>query len=306
MRLPVDPAYLGFRAGSLAARALPGMAVPAVARWLGMGAATVMAPRRLMVERNLRRVYGDDLDGLELRRKVVATFDSYTRYWIESFRLPGTAPADIARGIRADGLEHIEEARAAGGGAIVALPHLGGWEWGAFWLAEVCQLPVTAVVEQVEPPELAEWFVGLRTQLGVGVVPLGPSAGTACTRALKDNSVLCLLCDRDIGGGGVAVDFFGERTTLPGGPATLALRTGAPLLPAAAYFDGGSHYVVIKPPMEVQRSGSLRADVARITADLAAELETLIRVAPEQWHLMQPNWPSDHEALQDSRSSRRS
>ena len=47
-------------------------------------------------------------------------------------------------------------------------------------------------------------------------------------------------------------------------------------------------------PLVVERSGAgLRDDVARVTADLARELEYLIRRAPEQWHLFQPNWPSD-------------
>jgi KDO2-lipid IV(A) lauroyltransferase len=47
------------------------------------------------------------------------------------------------------------------------------------------------------------------------------------------------------------------------------------------------------PPIDTTRQGKLRADVARITQDLACSLEELIRRAPEQWHLLQPNWPSD-------------
>jgi KDO2-lipid IV(A) lauroyltransferase len=90
------------------------------------------------------------------------------------------------------------------------------------------------------------------------------------------------------------VDFFGERTTLPGGPATLALRTGAPLLPTAVYFDGPDHRrSVVLPPVDTSRQGRLREDVQRVTQDLAHALEDLIRRAPEQWHLLQPNWPSD-------------
>ena len=37
--------------------------------------------------------------------------------------------------------------------------------------------------------------------------------------------------------------------------------------------------------------------MTRVTQDLALSLETLIRRAPEQWHLLQPNWPSDYDAL---------
>ena len=104
---------------------------------------------------------------------------------------------------------------------------------------------------------------------------------------------MCLLCDRDIGGAGVEVEFFGERTLLPGGPAMLALRTGAPLLPVAVYFRRYDHLGVVCPPVASVRRGRLRDDVARVTQSLANELEDLIRVAPEQWHLLQPNWPSD-------------
>jgi KDO2-lipid IV(A) lauroyltransferase len=67
------------------------------------------------------------------------------------------------------------------------------------------------------------------------------------------------------------------------------------LLPTAAYFTdrGVGHHGVIGAPMNCERQGKLRADVQRITQDLAYELEKLIQRAPEQWHLLQPNWPSD-------------
>ena len=119
--------------------------------------------------------------------------------------------------------------------------------------------------------------------------------GTATAKALKANHTLALLCDRDLTGTGPEVEFFGERTTLPGGPATLALRTGAPLLPTAIYFDGPEmRRSVVLPRLDTTRHGKLRDDVQRVTQDLAHALEDLIRRAPEQWHLLQPNWPSDY------------
>jgi lauroyl/myristoyl acyltransferase len=116
--------------------------------------------------------------------------------------------------------------------------------------------------------------------------------------ALRNNHVVCLLSDRDIGGGGVEVEFLGERTTLPAGPATLALRTGAPLFPTAVYYGGErGRRGVVRPPLDLARTGRLRDDVARVTQALADELGDLIRRAPEQWHLLQPNWPSDRAAV---------
>src|SRR5947207_11715352 len=282
-----------FKFGSALARAGPDVGAAGLARVAGFGVAHASPERRAQVERNLRRVHGPGFGGFRLRRAVDATFESYARYWAESFRLPGTSPEVLDAGMSYEGLQHLDEGLAGGNGVILALPHLGGWEWAGFWVAAVRKQPITVVVEALDPPELFEWFVGLRRSFGMNVVSLGPDVASQVVRALKNNHVVCLLCDRDIGGGGVEVEFFGERTTLPAGPATLALRTGCALCPSAAYFEGRMHRAVIGAPMAVERTGRLRDDVQRVTQALAHELEASIRRAPDQWHLFQPNWPSD-------------
>jgi KDO2-lipid IV(A) lauroyltransferase len=276
---------------------MPTPVADGLARVAGYASAHTSPARRAQVERNLRRVYGPDFGGRELQRSVDKTFESYARYWAESFRLPGTSLAALDAGMEHEGIEHLDAALAEGRGAVLAIPHLGGWEWAGFWEAAVRKHPLTVVVEILNPPELFEWFAELRRSFGMNVVALGPEAAGAVARALKANHVVCLLCDRDIAGGGIEVDFFGERTRLPAGPATLALRMKAPLIPTAAYFRGRGHLGVCRPPIPAERQGSLREDVTRVTQLVANELESLIRAEPEQWHLMQPNWPSDFEAI---------
>jgi lauroyl/myristoyl acyltransferase len=284
------PAY---KAASLAAQNLPQPVTAFAASMIGAGFGAGMRARRSMIERHLRRV-DPSLKGAALRRAGQAAFDHYARYWVESFRLPGLSDLEVDGGFSYEGFEHVDDALVGGRGVIIALPHLGGWEWAGRWITDQ-GLPVTVVVEPLEPPELFEWFSSFRESLGMTVVPIGPSASTAVLRALRANEVVCLLCDRDIQGGGVEVEFFGERTTLPGGPATLGLRAGAPIVPTAVYFWSGrdGHHAIIRPPVPADRDGTLRDDVQRITQALARELEVLIRAAPEQWHLFQPNWPSD-------------
>ena len=75
-------------------------------------------------------------------------------------------------------------------------------------------------------------------------------------KAIKENHVTVLLADRDIVGNGIEVDFFGERTTLPPGPVTVALRSGAALMPAGVYFRGDGHHAVVRPPMDLYRAGA--------------------------------------------------
>jgi phosphatidylinositol dimannoside acyltransferase len=283
--------YLAYRTGAELARIVPaGVGEPA-ARVVGRAIALTMPSRRRQVERNLRRATAGQLQGLALRKAVGETFDSYTRYWLELFRLPHELGSALE--MKVTGREHLDGALEGGSGAIVALPHVGGWEFAGAWFAEQ-GFPLTVVVEPVEPPELLEWFASTRRALGMTVVELGPDAGKTALRAIRHNEVVCLVCDRDLTGDGVEVEFFGETTTLPAGPATLALRTGAPLLPTAVYFrPRGGHHAVVQPPLPATREGRLRDDVVRVTQVLAYRFEELIRAAPEQWHLMQPNWPSD-------------
>jgi KDO2-lipid IV(A) lauroyltransferase len=286
----VTPAY---RSAYAIAQVLPGSVVDVLAPGVAGLAAFRPGDQRAMVERHQRRV-DPGLNGAELQRRVREVFRSYGRYYGESFRLPTIAADELDRGLTRDGFEHVEESLARGVGPMLVLPHLGSWEWCAYWLTRVRKIPVTAIVERLEPPALFDWFVEFRERIGMEIVPLGPDAGRAIVKAIKQAHVIALLCDRDIGGGGSEVTFFGETTTLPSGPAVLALRTGAPLIPTGVYDQGGGrHHAVIRPPIPVERRGSFRDDVARITQAMAGELEGLIRRRPEQWHLLQPNWPSD-------------
>jgi KDO2-lipid IV(A) lauroyltransferase len=284
-----------FRLASVAARVVPPAISLPVARTVGRIAGYLDRDRRRLVERNLRRVRGPELTGRQLRRSVDLVFASYADYYLQSFRLPSMSSEEIVSGFTEEGYERIAEGLEAGNGVIMAMPHLGSWEWAAHWLTLHHGVPVGCVVESLEPPELFDWYRSFRASLGMKVVGLGPGAGTETMAMLRENRAVCLPSDRHVGGSGVAVEFFGEVTMLPAGPATLALRTGAVLLPIAIYDHPGGCHGVVRPPVAAQREGRLRDDVARVTRALAAELEVLIAAEPEQWHLLQPNWPSDQE-----------
>jgi len=278
-----------YRAAARVSGLLPGALVPVIGSAGGLLAGYLLPGRRRMVARHQTRVRGSSG-----RRSVDDVFASYGRYWLELFHLPADARrGEVAANFSVEGYERITDALAEGHGVILALPHLGGWEWAAAWMAERGH-EMLAVVEALEPPELLEWFAEQRAAMGLEVVPLGPGVSSALLRALRANRIVCLLCDRDLPGDGIPVDFFGEQTTVPAGPALLALRTGASILPTAVYFESGRrHRAVVGEPVPVDREADLRSDTARITQDLVRRLEQLITAAPEQWHLLQPNWPSD-------------
>ena len=273
-------------------RVTPAPVATLVSRGIAAGIAGFSRDERVIVLRNLRRAGVHPRGPIGEAMAVQAVFESYARYWVDTLRLPHLDAAAVDSGFVAEGYEHVADAFAGGSAPILALPHLGGWEWAGRWLVTAKGHSVAAVVEEIEPPELFDWFLEVRRSLGMDIIPVSEGAGGAAA-ALAEGKILCLLCDRDITGGGIEVEFFGETTTLPGGPALLAVRTGAPLLPTAVYFEGSRCRGVVDPPLDTARRGRLRDDVTRITQDLAHALERQIRRAPHQWHLLQPNWPSD-------------
>jgi len=284
--------YRTYRTLGAAMRRAPEPVATLGARVVSSALVTARGDTRRCYARALRRVR-PDLDAAQVRAFTRRAFRNYGRYWLEGARLPSVPAETVLERFVVSGREHLDAGMAAGNGVIMALPHVGAWEWGGAWLA-LQGYPMTAVAEELEPPELYEWFVAQREAIGLTIVPLGADTGSVILRTLRDGKLVGLLCDRDIAGNGVPVEFFGEVTTLPAGPAALALRTGAPLLPTAVYEGPGKgHTALILPPVPAERTGRLREDVARVTQDLARALEVLIRRAPDQWYMFQPNWPSD-------------
>lgn len=235
------------------------------------------------------QVPGAEADPALMRRLVARAYRGYGRYWVEGAKLPELEHATVMSRMRiSDGLEHLEAAKATGRGVVIALPHVGSWEWGGSFLDGI-GMRMTAVAEALEPPEMFAWFVEKREAIGISILPLDARSGTAIAKVLADGGIVGLLCDRDLQGNGIEVDFLGRRARLPAGPATLALRSGATLLAAAVYSGPREqHHAVITAPISTEREGKLRADVARVTQDVADALGGLIRREPTQWHVFQP------------------
>jgi lauroyl/myristoyl acyltransferase len=271
--------------------------LPAVAaRRLGRAGGTVWHAlargRRTMTERHMRRVLGDGSDVAGAARRVM---QSYGRYYAEALWVRGRRVDDLTAHTVVEGLDRIIAARDEGRGMIYGLPHLGNWEVAAP-VAVNEKVPVVAVAEKLPNRRITDWFTRMRAEFGIEIVLA--TGGTEVMRkleaALTDNKAVALLSDRDLKGRGVEVEFFGESTTLPPGPATLALRTGAPLYPVASYYDGPDGYrVVVRDAIPVPEEGTRSEKVRTMTQTLATHMEELIRAAPDQWHLVQPNWPSD-------------
>lgn len=288
------PRPLFFRLAIQLTALLPETMARRLGETIGYLASFVDAERLRMAERHMRRVLGHEADS---RGAARAAFSSYGRYWAELFWMrPGKVKA-VAEHVAFEGLDYIRAAQRSGRGMILALPHVGNWEVAAQSLVGD-GIKVTVVAEAVASRHVTEWFLEVRRMLGMEVLlaESGRNLAWVLARRLKAGGAVALLSDRDITGNGIEVQFFRETTTLPAGPAILAEMTGAPILPIAVYFRGGrGHRAVVVPPLKPAEGGSREERIRQMTQNLAYVLEALIREAPTQWHLLQPNWPSDRE-----------
>ena len=233
---------------------------------------------------NLGRVRPDlsehDLDALT--REAVR---SYLRYWCESFRLPAWPVDDVVRRTRTVDEHHLRDAYAAGGGAVVALPHMANWDWAGTW-ACATGMPLATVAERLKPERLYDEFVAYRNTLGMEILPLtgGDAALPRLEQWVRGGGLACLLADRDLSRSGIEVDLCGARARMPRGPAVLARRTGAPLVPATLHYDGPDLVITFHPPVP-HADGD--AGLVRMMQGVADAFTGGLRAHPQDWHMMQ-------------------
>jgi hypothetical protein len=110
---------------------------------------------------------------------------------------------------------------------------------------------------------------------------------------LRAGSLVCLLCERDLTGSGIEVGFFGEPARMMGGPAALAIDTGAALMPVTLWYDGPYLRAHIHPEIAVPGEGTRAEKEAVMTQELARVFEEAIARHPEDWHMLQKVFIAD-------------
>jgi len=277
-----DPVALGYLAGWKVVRYLP---EGVVEKLFDAAADRACDDGRGMdmLRRNLTRVVGAENVTRELVR---ASMRSYARYWREAFRLPSMVDVPLPDA-HVTGREHLDASLAAGKGVILTLPHSGNWDMAGLYLTRI-NGTFTTVAERLKPEVLYRAFVDYRESLGFEVLPLtgGQPPYERLREVLEAGGVVALMGERDLRGTGVPVEFFGEETTFPRGSAQLALDTGAALHVVHCWFTDDGWGLSASAPLEVD---TVEDTTQRIADGFAAN----IRAHPEDWHMLQPQWPAD-------------
>ena len=276
---------LGGAAYRLSARVLravpPGLrhaaAAPGGAAWFWLSA----GQRRAALE-NYAAVLGRERSDPEVARIARRAFQNYGRMLTDFLLIGSLSPEELRQRMSIDGLDHVDAALARGRGAIMAVPHMGSWDMAGSY-AGALGYAVSAVTERF-PGSLDDEVVHTRQRFGLNVIALGRSAVRGITQALQANGIVALLCDLEQGPG-VGVRFFGKRAVVPGGPAAIALKTGAALMPACQYATSpGHHHVHLDAPLTWAPGETKEALMQRVVN----RFEDFIKERPDQWYAFRP------------------
>jgi KDO2-lipid IV(A) lauroyltransferase len=271
-----------YQAGARVLRATPvglrhAAAAPGGAAWFWLS----RAQRRAAIE-NYAAALGREPGDPEVSRVARRAFQNYGRMLMDFLLLDSLSPAELIARMSIDGRDHLDAALSGGRGVIMAVPHMGSWDMAGSYAGAV-GYRIAAVADRF-PGSLNQAVVGTRQRFGLNVIGLGRSAVRAITEALAANSIVALLCDLEQGPG-VGVRFFGRPAIVPGGPAAIALKTGAPLLPACQFAtQPGRYHIHLDPPL-AQTTGETKEGLMQRVVD---RFEDFIKERPDQWYAFRP------------------
>ncbi len=279
-----------FRLGNLVMRTLPPRVRYPLAAITGRCAFYLMPRRRRVAFENFGQVLGLPWNDPLVKRTARHAFGNYFKMFADFMLMDTLTPDQIRRMVRPQGRERIDRALAEGKGVLVVTAHVSNWDILAAASA-VYGYPISAVTNDLPSGGLNELVIASRERIGMKMIGLGPGSLRQIIKALGRNELVALASDLYSGDRGVRVPFFNRPAMFPSGPAALALKTGAPILPVWCRRQTDNLYVAeVEAPIEVSRTGDTQRDIQVTTERIVQFFERIIRREPDQWLVFLPVW----------------
>lgn len=228
-----DPGYISYRMAQIISRSLSRR----FAYWLGLRISDRFFARdhagRSAVMSNLAQILcSKGVNASEDTLKLMArnNFQMFGKYIVDFFKFADFTDKRVRQLVSMEHIKRIDDAQSLGRGVIMFTAHLGNWELGGAVLASL-GIQVNAVIQPARSNRVNELFQRHREKRGIKVIPMG-SAARGVLHALRRNECVAMLADRDYTAHNELISFFGKPARLPSGPARIAAKTGAPLVPA--------------------------------------------------------------------------
>jgi KDO2-lipid IV(A) lauroyltransferase len=254
------------------------------AAWLVMG---LFRARQRLAEANITASF-PELSAAEVRRVRQESVRNICRTMVELLKLPSLSPEDVRALTDTSRLTALRTALDQGTGVIVLCAHFGNWEWLGAILAQE-RVPIHVIARDAPHSLTARLINEARASHGMRVI--GREDLRGMLGALRAGEMLGILPDQHALDGGLLVEFLGRPAWTFSGPALIAMRTGARVVPTfCPRLPDGTFRVEVLPEVEMVATGDREADTLTNTRRVTAAIEQIIRMYPGQWLWMHDRW----------------
>jgi KDO2-lipid IV(A) lauroyltransferase len=192
------------------------------------------------------------------------------------------------------GRQHLDTALAKGNGVIALGAHLGNFFLVGTRLAtEGYGYTTWVMINQPRDSRFAQLMDDYRIKVRQKTIHARPrrEALRQLGQVLGRNEIAVVIADEFRGNNGIHVPLFGRTVRARRGPATMALRTGAAVVPVYLIRDKSCGLkMIVEPELDLIRTDRGRNAVRENTLRITRWLETTVRAYPEQWNWMNIHW----------------
>lgn len=284
---------------------IPHRHIVRIGRLLGILMYFLDVPHRQLARRNLQFCYphwSRDQIG-KLNREIFKNAGiTFFEIWQMAF-FSREKLLDMVKQVK--GAEHATNALKQNRGVLLFTAHLANWELGFLFAGCYFGQPLTGVARHLRLAWLDRWFYHLRTRFGNKII-FKKGALPEMRQILRNGGMLGLTLDQSRHKQAIEVTFFGHKATATPAAALLAMRCKSPVLPSFCLRDAaGRLFIELAPPLKMQRTQDLRADLQANTQQMINAMEDQIRRHPEQWIWFQRPWKETFPNLYPRWTARR-
>ena len=250
--------------------------------------------QRIIAKESLHIAFGQEKSSEEIDSIIRDCFENLGRGMIELIYFM-EHPKMISQQVFFEGKDFLDEALKAGRGVIAVSAHFGNFPLMLLRLAQT-GYKTNAIIRPARDQEIEKKFLKQRKALGLNTIYSHPRRECVETslKVLRNNELLFIPLDQNFGsGGGVFVDFFGQKAATATGPVVFAMRTKALIVPMFVVRQkDDTHKIIIEPPLELEGMADDKEMIQQNTAKITQIIERYIRQYPQEWGWMHRRWKS--------------
>ena len=262
---------------------------------------------RSKILNNLGLAYDNLITSKEKNCLAKKVLQNLGKNWAELIFCAGPFKKRSWKEISVEGIENLDAALKSGKGVIAVSAHIGNYALIGTKLSILGYNFVT-VVRDLKTKAGSIAYHKSRQLIELPSITTLPERHfyRDALKILRGNGTLCLISDENKRHGGIFVDFFGRKASTAPGPAGLAARTGAKIIPVFMIRNSDeSQKIIIEKEISWKKTGDSEKDIKNITAGFTAVIENYVRKYPDQWLWTNFRWRTQPEGQSDKAKIRK-